>query len=189
MGKNYIMLWQGTPPARPATERLRYRHDAAVAFLEGVKKVSGGGGFRGCTIAVTGLGIAFAPARPTVAEALAPPTVLVTVSLVAVVAGELALGFTGHPGTKPAIVEDLIMEFEEGPAEPGPARRHRLRGVGRPADPAVPTSPPVPSARWVAAQPAPRRMTRPSSSDFASGGQARPRRPRFRPTSSSRMRP
>jgi GMP synthase-like glutamine amidotransferase len=34
--------------------------------------------------------------------------------------GERALGFTGHPGTKPAIVEDLIMEFEEVPAEPGP---------------------------------------------------------------------
>ena len=42
-----------------------------------------------------------------------------------------------------------------GPAEPGPARRHRVRGVGRPADPAVPTSPPVPSARRVGAQPAP----------------------------------
>jgi len=34
--------------------------------------------------------------------------------------GERALGFTGHPGIKPAIVEDLIMEFEEVPAEPGP---------------------------------------------------------------------
>jgi GMP synthase-like glutamine amidotransferase len=34
--------------------------------------------------------------------------------------GANALGFTGHPGTKPAIVEDLIMEFEEGPADPGP---------------------------------------------------------------------
>ena len=34
--------------------------------------------------------------------------------------GERALGFTGHPGTKPAIVEDLIMEFEEAPPDPGP---------------------------------------------------------------------
>jgi GMP synthase-like glutamine amidotransferase len=45
--------------------------------------------------------------------------------------GDRALGFTGHPGTKPAIVEDLIMEFEEGPADPGPALAH-LRAV-RPA--------------------------------------------------------
>ena len=45
--------------------------------------------------------------------------------------GARALGFTGHPGTKPAIVEDLIMEFEEGP--PGPAAAlERLRAV-RPA--------------------------------------------------------
>jgi len=45
--------------------------------------------------------------------------------------GERALGFTGHPGTKPAIVEDLIMEFEEGPSDPG-AALGRLRTV-RPA--------------------------------------------------------
>lgn len=31
------------------------------------------------------------------------------------------LGFSGHPGTKAGIVEDLIMEFEEGPEDPGPA--------------------------------------------------------------------
>lgn len=35
--------------------------------------------------------------------------------------GANALGFTGHPGVKAAIVEDLIMEFEEGPADAGPA--------------------------------------------------------------------
>ena len=29
--------------------------------------------------------------------------------------GERALGFAGHPGIKVAMVEDLIMEFEEGP--------------------------------------------------------------------------
>lgn len=34
-----------------------------------------------------------------------------------------ALGFTGHPGTKAAIVEDLIMEFEEGRQILPPASR------------------------------------------------------------------
>jgi GMP synthase-like glutamine amidotransferase len=32
--------------------------------------------------------------------------------------GSRALGFSGHPGLKVAMVEDLIMEFEEAPAEP-----------------------------------------------------------------------
>jgi GMP synthase-like glutamine amidotransferase len=45
--------------------------------------------------------------------------------------GANALGFTGHPGTKPAIVEDLIMEFEEAPPEAGTTLA-RLREV-RPA--------------------------------------------------------
>ena len=45
--------------------------------------------------------------------------------------GARALGFTGHPGTKPAIVEDLIMEFEEAPPDPA-AGLERLRAV-RPA--------------------------------------------------------
>ncbi len=31
--------------------------------------------------------------------------------------GENALGFTGHPGFKLAMAEDLIMEFEEGPED------------------------------------------------------------------------
>lgn len=31
-----------------------------------------------------------------------------------------ALGFTGHPGFKTAMAEDLIMEFEEAPADPAP---------------------------------------------------------------------
>ncbi len=35
--------------------------------------------------------------------------------------GDKALGFSGHPGFKPAIAEDLVMEFEEGPAEPAAA--------------------------------------------------------------------
>jgi GMP synthase-like glutamine amidotransferase len=34
--------------------------------------------------------------------------------------GTNALGFTGHPGVKPAIIEDLIMEFDEAPADPAP---------------------------------------------------------------------
>lgn len=33
-------------------------------------------------------------------------------------AGERALGFAGHPGLKVAMVEDLIMEFEEAPTDP-----------------------------------------------------------------------
>lgn len=44
--------------------------------------------------------------------------------------GPNALGFTGHPGIKPAIVEDLIMEFEECPADPGP-RLELLRSLQR----------------------------------------------------------
>jgi len=34
--------------------------------------------------------------------------------------GKRALGFTGHPGIKAAIIEDLIMEFDESPEQPGP---------------------------------------------------------------------
>lgn len=34
--------------------------------------------------------------------------------------GNNALGFTGHPGFKTAMAEDLIMEFEESPADPAP---------------------------------------------------------------------
>lgn len=33
--------------------------------------------------------------------------------------GERAFGFTGHPGFKRAMAEDLIMEFEESPDSPG----------------------------------------------------------------------
>jgi len=33
---------------------------------------------------------------------------------------ENSLGFSGHPGFKPAMAEDLIMEFEEGPENPVP---------------------------------------------------------------------
>jgi GMP synthase-like glutamine amidotransferase len=34
--------------------------------------------------------------------------------------GPNALGFTGHPGFKTAMAEDLIMEFDEAPADPAP---------------------------------------------------------------------
>lgn len=35
--------------------------------------------------------------------------------------GDCAWGFAGHPGLKVAMVEDLIMEFDEAPADPAPA--------------------------------------------------------------------
>ena len=34
--------------------------------------------------------------------------------------GANALAFTGHPGMKSAIIEDLVMEFAESPEDPGP---------------------------------------------------------------------
>jgi GMP synthase-like glutamine amidotransferase len=43
---------------------------------------------------------------------------------------ENALGFTGHPGFKPAMAEDLIMEFEEGPENPVP-QLEKLRLIVR----------------------------------------------------------
>lgn len=46
--------------------------------------------------------------------------------------GRRALGFAGHPGLKVAMVEDLVMEFEEAPAhlEAGLARlREAQRGI------------------------------------------------------------
>jgi len=44
--------------------------------------------------------------------------------------GKRALGFAGHPGLKVAMVEDLIMEFEESPANAG-AELDKLRRVQR----------------------------------------------------------
>lgn len=35
--------------------------------------------------------------------------------------GRNAFGFVGHPGLRRAMIEDLIMEFDESPADPGPA--------------------------------------------------------------------
>lgn len=46
--------------------------------------------------------------------------------------GETAFGFACHPGFKRAMAEDLIMEFEEAPAAPGPALEqllHLNRGI------------------------------------------------------------
>lgn len=52
--------------------------------------------------------------------------------------GENALGFCGHPGFKPAMAEDLIMEFEEGPQDPVPVlEKHRVL-VGEIEDALVP---------------------------------------------------
>ena len=44
--------------------------------------------------------------------------------------GGNAFGFAGHPGLKVAMVEDLIMEFEEAPADPASALR-ALRAAQR----------------------------------------------------------
>lgn len=44
--------------------------------------------------------------------------------------GKRAVGFTGHPGFKPAQGEDLVMEFEECPENPGEALE-RLRPMVR----------------------------------------------------------
>jgi GMP synthase-like glutamine amidotransferase len=44
--------------------------------------------------------------------------------------GEQALAFAGHPGLKVAMVEDLIMEFEDAPEQPGPGIE-RLRAAQR----------------------------------------------------------
>jgi len=44
--------------------------------------------------------------------------------------GSNALGFCGHPGFKTAMAEDLIMEFEEAPADPAP-QLQRLQMMAR----------------------------------------------------------
>jgi len=44
--------------------------------------------------------------------------------------GETAFGFAFHPGFKLAIAEDLIMEFEESPADTGQTLGE-LRGMSR----------------------------------------------------------
>jgi GMP synthase-like glutamine amidotransferase len=50
--------------------------------------------------------------------------------------GRCAFGFAGHPGLKVAMVEDLIMEFEESPADPGPTLA-ALRAAQRPMEDAL----------------------------------------------------
>jgi len=50
--------------------------------------------------------------------------------------GKRALGFAGHPGLKVAMVEDLIMEFEESPPD-ATAGLARLRQLQRPLEDAL----------------------------------------------------
>jgi GMP synthase-like glutamine amidotransferase len=50
--------------------------------------------------------------------------------------GERAFGFAGHPGLKVAMVEDLIMEFEESPPDMAPALQ-ALRAAQRPLEDAL----------------------------------------------------
>jgi GMP synthase-like glutamine amidotransferase len=52
--------------------------------------------------------------------------------------GPNAFGFTGHPGLRPAMIEDLIMEFDEAPADSA-ARLPQLEAIaGRLEDALVP---------------------------------------------------
>lgn len=50
--------------------------------------------------------------------------------------GRSAFGFAGHPGLKVAMVEDLIMEFEESPADAS-GNLERLRAAQRPLEDAL----------------------------------------------------
>lgn len=50
--------------------------------------------------------------------------------------GRSALGFAGHPGLKVAMIEDLVMEFEEAPAGAG-RELERLRAAQRPLEDAL----------------------------------------------------
>jgi len=50
--------------------------------------------------------------------------------------GENALGFSGHPGFKTAMAEDLIMEFEESPDHPAP-QLERLQLMAREVEDAL----------------------------------------------------
>jgi hypothetical protein len=50
--------------------------------------------------------------------------------------GRAAFGFAGHPGVKRAMIEDLIMEFDESPEDVG-AKLDLLRTVQRPLEDAL----------------------------------------------------
>ena len=52
--------------------------------------------------------------------------------------GQNSLGFCGHPGFKPAMAEDLIMEFEEGPENPVPSLEELRVTFGEIGDALVP---------------------------------------------------
>jgi hypothetical protein len=43
--------------------------------------------------------------------------------------GRNAFGFTGHPGLRRAMIEDLVMEFEQAPDDPAPGLA-ALAGLG-----------------------------------------------------------
>ena len=67
--------------------------------------------------------------------------------------GECAFGFAGHPGLKVAMVEDLIMEFDESPGDAGPELQ-KLRAAQRTIEDAlVPIMTGVVQlARWMQAE-------------------------------------
>lgn len=52
--------------------------------------------------------------------------------------GSNSLGFCGHPGFKPAMAEDLIMEFEESPDDPVPSLEKLRMAFGEIGDALVP---------------------------------------------------
>ena len=61
--------------------------------------------------------------------------------------GDRALGFAGHPGFKVAMVEDLIMEFTEGPDLDPAVRELQMAGA---TDTASQSLPAMPGSRVVA---------------------------------------
>jgi len=52
--------------------------------------------------------------------------------------GENAFGFVGHPGFKPAMGEDMVMEFVEGPDNPAPTLIKLRESIGQIEDALVP---------------------------------------------------
>ncbi len=68
--------------------------------------------------------------------------------------GRSAFGFTGHPGLRRAMVEDLIMEFDDAPAAPGPSLDALTRLIGPIEDALVPIMTGlVRAAGWMPATP------------------------------------
>jgi GMP synthase-like glutamine amidotransferase len=68
--------------------------------------------------------------------------------------GECAFGFAGHPGLKVAMVEDLIMEFEESPPDAQEGLRKLRAAQGAIEDALIPIMTGlVQLARWMQAEP------------------------------------